>query len=155
MKRVLLLAALGAAVWLAGAAQAQQTAAARLEAALARVAGVEVLSVTLADARATGGERVARVRYVTREIDEFGYRAEALEMFRAAGLALLAGEIDVDVVALYSGVTAADWIERSAARADDLRPFAAGDLTRSDLLARLDTSGLGHSLPGHPPGGPV
>src|SRR5690606_4868069 len=101
MKRILLLAALGAAVWLTGAAQAQQTTAARLEAALARVAGVEVLSVTLADARATGGERVARVRYITREVDEFGYRAEALELFRAAGLALLAGEIDVDVVALY------------------------------------------------------
>lgn len=138
-----------AAVWLASAALAQDTAAARLEAALADVPGVELVDVTLA------GTRLAAVWYITRETDEFGYRAEVLEVFRAVGAALLAGAARVNTVALYSGVTATDLIERIAAQADDLRAFAAGDLTRSELLARLEITELGHSLPGHSPGSPV
>ncbi len=150
MKRVLLLALVSVAVWAAGAAHAQETPADRLEAALAAVPGIELVEVTLS------GTRLAAVWYITQETDETAYRAEMLEVLRAVSAALRDGAVRVNAVALYTGASAADLIERVEARASDLRAFAAGRLTRSELLARLEITELGHSLPGgRSPGRPV
>lgn len=147
---VLLAALVSMTLWTADAAQSQETPADRLETALAAVPGVEVVNVTLA------GTRVAAVWYITQETDETAYRAEMLEVLRAVGVALQNGAVQVSTVALYTSADSAntnDLIERVEAQAGELRAFAVGRLTRSELLARLEITELGHSLPGRRPPG--
>lgn len=155
LKRFVMVIMLGMVMLTSGAVSAQNTVQNRLTEALADVPGIELVSVVLSDSRAVGGERIALIKYVTVEMDEFAYRAEVLDVFRAAGEAIHADGVDVDRMVLYVGVTTTDLIERIEAAAQDIRDLAAGELTRTQFLSLLIVTELGHSLPGHGPGDPV
>ncbi|MBZ0294390.1 MAG: hypothetical protein K8L99_17640 [Anaerolineae bacterium] len=119
-----------------------------VETALMGVPGVEVSAVTL-DAG------TLQIDYVTKEVDEIGYRAEMLEAYRAVGEYLMQADNPVTQVTLVSNVSTGEGLEQIETASGHVLALASGDITRSAFLETLTITELEHSDPANGSGGNI
>lgn len=117
-----------------------------VQAALETVTGIKIVSVEADDER-------LRIVYITREIDEVGYRAEILDVYRAVGQAL--PEDETRPLRLITMIGTDEGLEQVDASSEDVRALLSGEMTRSAFLETLIVIPLEHTSPGSGPGGDI
>lgn len=98
----------------------------------------QVLDVSLDE------EGTLSVRYATREINEIGYRAEVIDLYRAIGLAVMAHDLAIDWVTLVPSIGGGAAIEQITTRAEHTTALAAGTILRSSFLRALEVVEMEH-----------
>jgi copper chaperone CopZ len=109
-----------------------------IEAALSDVYGVREVEVE------SDGDTLA-IRYFTSEIDEVGYRAENLDLYRT--VAPLLEDTDFERVRLIPSVEMGDTVqelEQVTVTIADLRAFSEGELTRSEFIQTFELQAGDH-----------
>lgn len=90
----------------------------------------------------------AEVVYLTIELSELGYRAEIIEVMRALGNAIEAGEYQFDSVLLVPSITADMPVETVATDMDAVSELVVGEMSRTDFLMQLEVvSGMHQHVP--------
>jgi hypothetical protein len=103
------------------------------------IRGVSMIDVALVDHEdAVTNITSLQIVYLTAETGESGYRAETVEVFRAVGVSLRTGALEVDRVILMPAVTPDAVIEMITASIEDINALLEGDLTRTDFLDTLE-----------------
>lgn len=109
-----------------------------IEAIVADVPNIlSVLDITIVENRDVV---ILEIMYVTGEIEEFGYRAELMDVFRSVGTHLMEEESEIDEVLLIPSITEDINIEFVAVEAPILFEFVQEEINRSDLIREMDVS---------------